>query len=128
MLPRALTVPNALLAALLLTIVGCAPSPQGSRSSTTSERAPTRPNVPRVAVTGDSHVFHERLKPVSDNPAGAYVNAGLAADGTMKTTLTLRPDLKWQDGQPLTSADVAFAYRVYRDREIPLMTKVARAS
>jgi len=135
---------------LLLAVVGCAPSPQGS-STTAAESKPSRPNVLHVAVTGDSHVFHERLKPVSDNPAGAYVNAGLTAldhrgvlrpmllerlpnqddgswvvnaDGTMKTLLTFRPDLKWQDGKPLTSADFVFAYRVYRDRDIPLMTDV----
>jgi peptide/nickel transport system substrate-binding protein len=102
-----------------------------------------------VAVTGDSQVFHDRLKPVSDNPAGAYLNGGLTvldhrgvvrpmllerlpsqddgswvvnADGTMKTMLTLRPNLRWADGQPLTAADFVFAYQVYRDREIPLMT------
>jgi peptide/nickel transport system substrate-binding protein len=45
-------------------------------------------------------------------------------DGTMKTMLTLRKDLKWQDGQPLTSADVAFAFRVYTDRDISLLSSV----
>jgi peptide/nickel transport system substrate-binding protein len=115
------------------------------------EHGPSRPNILRVAVTGDSHIFHDRLKPVSDNPAGAYVNAGLAhrdhqqvlrpvllerlpsqddgswvvnPDGSMRTTLTLRAGLKWQDGQPLTSEDFVFAHRVYRDRDIPLMTDV----
>jgi len=114
----------------------------------TGDPAPAKPKVLRVAVTGDSSVLHERLKPVNDNPVGAYVNAGLThldhrnvaqpillerlpsqsdgtwivnPDGTMKTTLTLRPNLKWQDGQPLTSADIVFAYHVYRDKEVPLM-------
>ena len=36
-------------------------------------------------------------------------NGGLSADG--KTwTIHLRPNLRWQDGRPLTAADVAFTY------------------
>jgi peptide/nickel transport system substrate-binding protein len=141
-----------LLTGILLAMVGCAPAPEARQAANPSQgstsQAPARPKVLHVAVTGDSHVFHERLKPVSDNPAGAYVNAGLThldhrnvaqpillerlpsqgdgtwivnPDGTMKTTYNLRPNLKWQDGQPLTASDFVFAYRIYRDKEIPLM-------
>src|SRR5437773_2291725 len=34
-------------------------------------------------------------------------------DGTMQTTYTLRPNLTWHDGAPLTADDFAFAYHVY---------------
>ncbi len=34
-------------------------------------------------------------------------------DGTMETRYTLKPNLTWHDGVPLTADDFAFAYRVY---------------
>ncbi|HEY3117767.1 MAG TPA: ABC transporter substrate-binding protein [Chloroflexota bacterium] len=34
-------------------------------------------------------------------------------DSTMVTTYKLKPNLVWQDGQPLTANDFAFGYRVY---------------
>lgn len=138
------------LVGLLVAILGCAPSQLNSGGSG-AERRPTRPNILRTAITSDITIFHDRLKPVSPSPAGPFVNAGLTrrdendvlqpvllerlpsqadgswivnADGTMKTLLTLRNDLKWQDGQPLTSADFVLAHRIYRDRDIPLMSDV----
>jgi peptide/nickel transport system substrate-binding protein len=39
-------------------------------------------------------------------------------DGRMITTYQLRPNLTWQDGNPLTSADFAFAYQVYAKPEL----------
>jgi peptide/nickel transport system substrate-binding protein len=35
------------------------------------------------------------------------------SDGRMETTYRLKPHLTWHDGQPLSSEDFAFAYRVY---------------
>ncbi len=32
-------------------------------------------------------------------------------------TITLRPDLRWQDGQPLTADDVVFTYHVIQDKD-----------
>src|SRR3954462_2135968 len=72
------------LAWVLLSLMGCAPTQPGANASRTAggvertgDPAPAKPKVLRVAVTGDSSVLHERLKPVNDNPVGAYVNAGL---------------------------------------------------
>ncbi len=45
-------------------------------------------------------------------------------DGTMRTTYTLKPDLKWQDGQPLVADDFVFAHAVYTDEEIPVDTRI----
>src|SRR5439155_14973857 len=36
-------------------------------------------------------------------------------DGRMETTYRLREHLTWQDGTPLTAADFAFAFRVYKE-------------
>lgn len=44
-----------------------------------------------------------------------------AASGLV-VTVRLRPDVKWHDGRPLTSADVAFTYRYMRDRPHPRFT------
>lgn len=41
-------------------------------------------------------------------------------DGRMETTWRLRPDVKWHDGVPLTSEDVAFSWRAATDPEIPV--------
>jgi len=43
----------------------------------------------------------------------------IGPDGTMETTWKLRPDVKWQDGTPLTSADLVFSLQVYQDSDIP---------
>jgi len=41
-------------------------------------------------------------------------NGGIAADGTT-ITMTLRSDIKWSDGEPLTSADFKFTQEMYVD-------------
>src|SRR5207245_11638206 len=38
-------------------------------------------------------------------------------DGTMQTSYTLRPNLTWHDGQPLSSDDFVFSWRVYTSPE-----------
>lgn len=43
----------------------------------------------------------------------------LNPDGSMDTTWKLRPNIKWHDGTPFTSADLEFGYRVWRDRDLP---------
>lgn len=40
------------------------------------------------------------------------------ADGTMDTTWKLRPNIRWHDGTPFTSADLLFAFTVYKDPAI----------
>jgi len=43
----------------------------------------------------------------------------LNADGTMDLTWKLRPNVRWHDGAPFTSADIAFAYEVRQDPTMP---------
>ncbi|HZT06113.1 MAG TPA: ABC transporter substrate-binding protein, partial [Chloroflexota bacterium] len=40
------------------------------------------------------------------------------ADGTMETTYALRSGLTWHDGQPLTSGDIVFSWRVYSSPDL----------
>src|SRR5207247_4611569 len=139
------------LGGMLIAIVGCAPAQQGSGPGATEDASPARQNMLRVAGSVDVTVLHDRLKPGNDDPLDPFVNAGLAQhddkdvarpmllerlpsqdegtwmvnpDGTMKTLLTLRSALKWQDGNPLTSADVVFAFQVYRDQDLPRSSDV----
>src|SRR5439155_24687077 len=41
----------------------------------------------------------------------------VAADGTMDTTWRLRPNVKWHDGQPFTSADLVFTFQTAHDAD-----------
>lgn len=49
-------------------------------------------------------------------------NGGISADGTTYT-IRLRPDVTWQDGTPLTSADVVFTWRVITDPDLPIPSR-----
>lgn len=49
----------------------------------------------------------------------------LLPDGGMQTTWKIKPNLRWHDGQPFTSADVLFTARLGQDREIPDLYKPA---
>ena len=42
----------------------------------------------------------------------------LNPDGSMEVTWKIRPDVKWQDGTPLTSADFVFGYEVVMDPKL----------
>jgi peptide/nickel transport system substrate-binding protein len=40
-------------------------------------------------------------------------------DGSMDVIWKLRPNIRWHDGQPLTSDDLLFTFQVHKDPEIP---------
>ena len=40
-------------------------------------------------------------------------------DGSMDTTWTVRPGVKWHDGSPFTSDDLLFGWQVFTDPQIP---------
>jgi len=50
-------------------------------------------------------------------------NGGVSADG-LTITWKLRPDLKWSDGEPLTSADVLFTWQAIMDPGNAVATRV----
>lgn len=43
----------------------------------------------------------------------------VSVDGTMAITWKIHPNVLWHDGTPFTSADLLFAFDVYRDPDIP---------
>ena len=62
---------------------------------------------------------------IKQNPITAEFEPALAeswdiSDDDLEITYTLRPNLKWSDGQPLTADDVVFTYnKLYLNPEIP---------
>ncbi len=42
----------------------------------------------------------------------------LNADGTMDTIWKLKPNVKWHDGHPFTSADLMFTFQLNKDRDL----------
>ena len=48
-------------------------------------------------------------------------NGGISADGKV-WTIHIRPGLRWQDGQPLTAADVAFTYNYVIKNKMAMFT------
>jgi len=46
-------------------------------------------------------------------------------DGTMVTTYRLRENARWHDGAPLTAHDFVFAFEVYLDPQIPVVSRTA---
>lgn len=45
-------------------------------------------------------------------------------DGRMETIHRLRPNLSWQDGQPLTAEDFVFAWKVYRASSLGVFSPI----
>jgi peptide/nickel transport system substrate-binding protein len=41
-------------------------------------------------------------------------------DGRMETTWKIRPNARWQDGQPVTTEDLTFTTQVEQDKELPI--------
>lgn len=137
------------LAALILgvscAVAACAPGAATPAARSDASPAPARPTVLTIVVpteptglsnklfyTGEVDVLieanmvyldgtdtprpllAERLPSRSD---GSWV---VNSDGTMLTTYTLKADLKWSDGQPLTADDFVLAHSVYADDETPV--------
>jgi peptide/nickel transport system substrate-binding protein len=72
-----------------------------------------------LADTTVSHLLFSGLLTYDENNqlAGDLAKTwGVDARGTTYT-VTLRPNLKWQDGSPLTSADVLFTYQVVQSAD-----------
>ena len=93
------------------------------------------------AILSDPKTFNPALSNESPNIFG-YVGEGLISENgkgeviptlaeswtispdTKSVTFTLKPNLKWSDGQPLTIDDVAFTFNeVYFNEEIPTDTR-----
>ncbi|MBM2812120.1 MAG: hypothetical protein HW416_2879, partial [Chloroflexi bacterium] len=60
---------------------------------------------------------------LSEHPTLDNGGLRLADDGKMVATYKLRSDAKWADGQPLTSRDLLFTYRVVQEPSMPIIDR-----
>jgi peptide/nickel transport system substrate-binding protein len=63
------------------------------------------------------------LRPGLASEVPTVANGGISKDG-LTYTIHLRPGLKWSDGTPLTSADVAYTANLWRNPAYAASTKV----
>ena len=71
-----------------------------------------------LAIRDDRGVLRPQLGevvPTTDNGLWKVL-----PDGRMELTWKLKPDARWHDGTPVTSADLAFTVQVGQDRDLPL--------
>ncbi len=128
---RRFWLPNILICTTLLTVVACNPSNFQSKAVA---------NVPQLvqSILSDPKTFNYPLSQespnifsltfeglVSENPITGEIEPALAeswkvSDDKLRIIFTLRPDLKWSDGKPLTVDDVVFTYNdIYFNEKIP---------
>ena len=105
-----------------------------------TEMRTTAAQVPQIVarVPGDPQTFNYALNQSSPNVFG-FIYEGLVsengetgklepalaesweiAEDNLKIVFTLRPELRWSDGKPLTSDDIVFTYNnIYFNEQIP---------
>jgi peptide/nickel transport system substrate-binding protein len=142
---------RALLLTLAVGLLAACSAPPATNRSESNPPAPARrPTTLNIAIRTEPSGMSDKLFQAADDvdqvwQAGLmYLNERddprpvLAArapnqtdgtwtvnpDGTMRTTYALKPDLKWQDGRPLTAEDFAFAHAVFTDDEISVSTRL----
>jgi peptide/nickel transport system substrate-binding protein len=138
---RAILAAGALAAAGLVTLGGRAaaqaPKP-GGRAVVVSAQEPRTllPHLDLLTLSREvQRLVFDGLLTLDDR--GEYVprlaaevptveNGGVSADGRTYT-FRLRRDVKWQDGTPLTAADVEFTWRMITDPKVPVPSRVVWA-
>jgi peptide/nickel transport system substrate-binding protein len=71
-----------------------------------------------TGVSGDdAHLVPKLAEIVPSIENGLWV---VFPDGRMETTWKLRPNARWHDGTPFTSADLVFTATVVQDRDLPM--------
>ena len=81
------------------------------------------PNVTAGFLVSSYELWNLQYAALTDKAAADFATVpGLAeswevGDGGLSYTYTLREDLKWSDGEPLTADDVAFTINTSRDQE-----------
>lgn len=135
--------------ALLAWLAACGPAPSPSPAATGGEQASPQRAASKVLTIGLQReiagfgsftsgggglaapdIVHDGL--VIRTPSGEWI-AQLAVekpsvekgswqinpDGSMQVTWRIHSNVKWHDGAPFTSADLAFTHLVYSDKELP---------
>lgn len=115
-----------------LIVSGCAPEPtERANPDTIVVRSPQEPDALNPYLTGMSAAVdayrpifsgllrvndHMRFEPDLAQAVPTPENGGVVAAGSgMVVTYQLRANVKWHDGQPFTSRDVAFTHRLVMD-------------
>lgn len=123
-----------------LLVGGCGPSPGSSDRAPVAPAAQPPRTLVMVVNTEISSLAAKAIGPTNPERTTRLFNAGMTmidgqgnvvpyvaeslprlntdswrvlSDGRMETTWKLRLGLTWQDGQPLTAEDFAFAFQVY---------------
>ncbi len=116
-----------LMAILTLTFIGYRPINSKTAQSQLVTSLPNDPDTFNFAINRSPYsifgfIYSSLLK---QNGMTGELEPGLAqswevSPENLKITLTLRDNLKWPDGQPLTVDDVVFSYKnIYLNPEIP---------
>jgi peptide/nickel transport system substrate-binding protein len=138
-----------LAVALVTLLAACAPATSGRGAATNPAAQPQTTAVPQralvVAMSIEPALLEPSLLPqnreysglstafltyfTSNQQAMPYLASEIPSvekgtwsiqpDGRMQTTYTLRPNATWQDGQPITAQDFAFAFQVRMDPAFP---------
>lgn len=127
-----------------LALAACAPAgssqpaspggavPQQPAARKTMVAALLKPNLPSIMENGADRIHELALAGLGRLDVWNVVHPQLAEavptienggwkvfpDGTMETAWKLRPDARWHDGTPITSADYVFGTTVAQDREL----------
>ena len=89
----------------------------GGSGSPASEVTPVVHNF----LVVDDHRFDAVPQLAVERPSVEKGTWRVNPDGSMVTTWRIRPNVKWHDGTPFTSADLLFTATVDRDKEIPFL-------
>jgi peptide/nickel transport system substrate-binding protein len=122
--------PLVLTCTTLLTVVACNPAnfqSQAAKVPQLVESILSDPKTFNYALSQESpNIFGLTFEGlVSENPLNGKIEPALAeswkvSDDKLTIVFTLRPNLKWSDGQPLTVDDVVFTYNdIYFNEKIP---------
>ena len=119
-----------ILCCLLILTSGCSPTLLNSQSNNNSRLvlvSPSPPNTFNYAISRSPYeIFRFIYKGlISENGLTGELEPALAeswvlSENKKRIIFTLRSELKWSDGKPLTADDVIFTYQdIYLNKKIP---------
>ena len=119
-----------ILCCLLILTSGCSPKLLNSQSNNNSRLvlvSPSPPSTFNYAMSRSSYDFFRFIYKglISENGLTGELEPALAeswvlSENKKRIIFTLRSELKWSDGKPLTADDVIFTYQdIYLNKKIP---------
>lgn len=119
-----------ILCCLLILTSGCSPTLLNSQSNNNSRLvlvSPSPPSTFNYAMSRSSYDFFRFIYKglISENGLTGELEPALAeswvlSENKKRIIFTLRSELKWSDGKPLTADDVIFTYQdIYLNQKIP---------